>query len=530
MAVWQELRDTAHNVLRDMSVTQRWSIFMVGATVAIALSMMIWLGSQAEETGNLPLPLRVHPRDYEQIEQVLREAGIHPEYDRKEQVISVPVAERDDAYMLLASKQMFTEDSFVGFEEMLGKMDYTVDDLKRRDMMLIAKQNELAKMIGSLDVIEAATVIFAGGKRKFLIEPSPPRASVTVKTALGKKLTQPIAETIIALVAGSTSGLDKRRVHVADQAGRHFYARSEDDPSYMAVDRLKQQREEALRKQEAIEHLVRTYIPGCEAYAFVTLELDLDTHKSERRTVLEGPVKRVVTSKEESESTRLPSGPTGTQPNVVRVQNETAGVSERDTRTKKESAKDFENGYFLEQEAKATGKVEDMDISVVIHLPQSSEVDDESKVRKQESVPALEGQDLVKLQRAIARSVKHEDYQRIEVQQVAWQAPVQKEEERLTALMVVAALAKHLPTLILAGFVAVGLLVMWGQVRRVIPAEELSTLEEEISAPAPTEFSEMSEEERANANFEQMRRRVGDIINEDPKKAASLVRRWLISE
>jgi len=52
----QQLGESAKNVLRDMSVTQRLAIIMTGITVATALGLMVFVGSISEEKGFVALP------------------------------------------------------------------------------------------------------------------------------------------------------------------------------------------------------------------------------------------------------------------------------------------------------------------------------------------------------------------------------------------------------------------------------------------------------------------------------------------
>jgi flagellar biosynthesis/type III secretory pathway M-ring protein FliF/YscJ len=52
---------------------------------------------------------------------------------------------------------------------------------------------------------------------------------------------------------------------------------------------------------------------------------------------------------------------------------------------------------------------------------------------------------------------------------------------------------------------------------------------EEPSAAMPM-MPELSDVDKANAQFEQLRGKVADLVEEDPRRAAGLVRRWMTKE
>jgi flagellar biosynthesis/type III secretory pathway M-ring protein FliF/YscJ len=537
MPVLQELGENAQKVYREMSVTQRLSIAMTGITVLLALGMVALVGWMSEDRGLVPLPIRVPAAQYDELKQLLIEAGMNPTYDRTDQTVNVPVDQHREAYMLLASNDMLDDASAQGFEEMLAKIDYTVNESTRQDMMMVAKQNELARMIGTMHQVESAKVVFAGGDRKRLGPPIPPRASVMVTTRLGQKVNQSVADTIIALVAGSMSGLQKQKVVVTDEAGQHFYARSDDDPSILARDRIKQQRAVESDYRQKVEELVRSYYPGSEVFAFVNAVLDLDSKSTETREILEGQPLRIIEEKEEQESTETEGAPVGTQPNVARQVNTGGGGRVHSTYSRKFGDQTNENGSRVTSTRKTTGKVEDLSVSLVMHLepevkrdPETGqpERDEQGNIVREAAAMLTEDQ-VLDLKRKVAGGLGILDrWQDVEVKQVQIPPYHLEVDEEDWAGMLAAFVKANITGIVLSGFVLVGLIMIWSQVRRVIPGEDLSDLESELAEEEPEE--EVSDEERANAQFEQMRERVSEMVDEDPRKAASLVKRWLVNE
>ena len=86
-----------------------------------------------------------------------------------------------------------------------------------------ALENEVARMIETIDGIEKARVIYNAAERKPLFRaPFRQRAAVVVTMKEGKELSQSIADTIIHLTAFARSGLDEKDVIVSDQTSRCF--------------------------------------------------------------------------------------------------------------------------------------------------------------------------------------------------------------------------------------------------------------------------------------------------------------------
>ncbi|MBN1257547.1 MAG: hypothetical protein JXA52_07560 [Planctomycetes bacterium] len=538
MAVFQELGENARRVMRDMSVTQRLAIMMTGLTVALALGMVVFIGSVSEDVSTVPLPLTISPTEWAEVESLLLESGIESTYDVQKGVVTVDSKDRYDAWVLLAQNDMFDEDSHLGFEKALADIDYTITESNRQSIMLVARQNELAKMIATMKQVESAKVMFDGGDRNRIGPPIKPRASIMIKTALGKKLDQAVAETIISLVSASLSGLDKTNVTVTDQHGAHYYTRSTDDSGFMAAERLAQQRMLQEHYKQIVEDIARAFYPGIEAFGFVTVVLDLDTKREKTTEVLEGVAIRKQTSKEESESTSKPSAEVGTVPNTVRSANVSGGGGEHQKFTRKTGDTTYKPGEKITETIKTTGEIKDMSVSVMMHVPAKVELDPATNKPKLDAdgkpvripAPLLSAEEVTTLQRAIAEGIGHPKFSDIVVKQVEWSPPFEAEDEVKLSAVLLAMVRENLTGIILGGITLMTLLMIYAQVRRVIPAEEMAMETPEAEEAIPSLFEGIGEDDRANIAFAQMRTKIGEIVDEDPKKAASLVKRWITAD
>jgi flagellar M-ring protein FliF len=404
-------------------------------------------------------------------------------------------------------------------------------------MMRVALQNELSKMIRSLNIINEATVVIDGGKKKVLGPQIRPRATVKVTTKRGSDLKQDTAESIIALVSYSMAGMEKKNVVVVDQNARHFYARDDDSTSAWSVERLAIQRREEEFARTKVEQAVRQFYPGAEAFAFVNIEFDLDRKGTETVEILEGAVKRKNTSKQNHQSVDSPPAEVGANPNITRAAN-TSGGGKRTTSSIKTADVHMENGKRMSHHQVAPGDVREMTVSLVMHLPPQGVKDgegnpavDDTGRQKLESAPKLSEEDEQRLAAFIAKGVGLKSVRDVSIRQVEWR-PVEEPEipEEPMVAVIRRIVIKNLSAIVLVGLAVAGLVMIWAQVRRVIPADDMDAYEDELATPIVSELDKVSEEDKANANFEQMRNKIADLVAEDPKKAASLVKRWLIME
>ena len=88
-------------------------------------------------------------------------------------------------------------------------------------------------------------------------------------------------------------------------------------------------------------------------------------------------------------------------------------------------------------------------------------------------------------------------------------------------------MTENVVALILLFILFAAIYFLYLQAKRSIPAEEVELPETDALTMATG--GGFSEADRNQADFENMRDQVGDFIDEDPVKAASIVRRWMAS-
>lgn len=143
-----------------------------------------------------------------------------------------------------------------------------------------AREHELTLTIMEIDGVEAVRVHLAEQARSvFVREDTPPSASVMLRMARGRKLSDSQVGAIVNLVAGSVPGLSPDAVRVVDQQGRLLSDRAGSDPDRLE---LQARMEEKLRGQ--LDQLLTPMLGAGNFSSEIQLELDMDQVTSARES------------------------------------------------------------------------------------------------------------------------------------------------------------------------------------------------------------------------------------------------------
>lgn len=560
MEVLRKLMEEARSLLKDMSRTQQVGVLVLVISVTAMFASIVAVGSRSKDIGNVPLPLEVEASDVKEMQELLSAGGIEPTV-YKEDRIWVPMHQEQDAVLLLAEQNMLPSDAQPMFDEMLKRWSFDVTKGKSDAMMLLARQNAMARMIEKLEPVKEANVIYSGAERKYLFGPkNRERAAVKVTTKLGKELDQSTADTIVALVTAAKSGLEEKDVVVTDQHGRHF--RSRDDNS-LYERAMKQLGLESTRREELgdrVERLCLAAVPGCQAWGFVDVRMNMDQIKRHKEDYEDGPKLRARSDKTEEQHVKEPPAEVGTRPNIGRASNMgSTGMTERSTRSQKKSDVTYQNDVEITDTTVAP-QVEHITVSAIVQLPYKyvQEKDEQGNpiegqyvivkdhngdpvydeqgrpVRKRVPDPdkELQGEELAKLEKQIELAVGRlsgAEGVEIDILQVPYpesQEWVEGPEPKSAAMMRWA--QQHWATVLMFMALIFVFYFAYTQANQALPSEEIDLDDEE--GVALTMMPKMSEADQANANFEAMRNKLGDMISENPQKSAQLVRKWMTRE
>ena len=203
--------------LQDNPIVRQVAV-MVGIAASVALGVAVVLWSQTPSY--VPLYGNLSQKDAMEISQALQSAGISYEVDQGSGIVMVPSGDLREARMKLAG-QGLPQSGSVGFELMQEETGFTTSRLVETARYQRALEGELARSIMTMASVESARVHLATPKQSVFIRKRKfPSASVVVKLYPGRTLEQGQVEAISHLVASSVPELEVGSVTVVDQRGR----------------------------------------------------------------------------------------------------------------------------------------------------------------------------------------------------------------------------------------------------------------------------------------------------------------------
>ncbi len=207
----------AANRLQDNPIVRQVAVMVgIAASVALGVGIVLWSWTPSY----VPLYGNLAPKDAMQIAQALQAAGIDYEVDQESGIVMVPSGDLRDARMKLAG-QGLPQSSSIGFELMQEDTGFTTSRLAESARYQRAIEGELARSIMTLASVESARVHLATPKQSVFIRKRKfPSASVVVKLYPGRSLEKGQVEAITHLVAASVPELEVSNVTVVDQRGK----------------------------------------------------------------------------------------------------------------------------------------------------------------------------------------------------------------------------------------------------------------------------------------------------------------------
>lgn len=524
---------------------QLFLIVGLAAAIAAGLALFMW----AQEPAFQPLYANLPQEDAAAVTQALEAAGI--EYRLDGALVSVPAARLDEARLKLAS-QGLPGTGGVGFESLREDQGFGTSSFMENARYQRALETELARTVGSIQVIRAARVHLAIPKASvFLAQRREPSASVTVTLFPGRSLSDGQVQSIVNLVAGSVPDLGPERVTVVDQRGRLLSGGNPGESQGLEANARQLAFEHRLEASyvRRIEDLLEPMVGAGRIRAQVDARLDFS--RQERTEELYDPERTALRSEQSSENRSQRPGAEGVPGALV---NQPPGPGELDPQ-QAEGA----NGEPLNSSASATRNYEVSKtvrhvqgapggiqrLSVAVLLDQPTEVDDAGNV-----VPAPRTDAELAQIEALVREAVGFDAERGDSVQLT-SAPFREQtapEPQQTPLW-------QQPWLAEAGRLGLaallGLVLLLAVVRPIV--RSLTAREEPPpAAPAPADeqtaaLSGGSGDTRAlpgpgqqanpmaalaqkNAGYEERLDAARELVGQEPALAANVVKDWLSNE
>ncbi|MFC3098918.1 flagellar basal-body MS-ring/collar protein FliF [Alteraurantiacibacter palmitatis] len=225
----------------------------------------------------------------------LEAGGISYKIDPGTGALSVAEEDLYRARMLVASDGALASPDSTS--EMLDSIPLGSSRTLEGERLKNVRERELMRTIAEIDAVESVRVHLASPERSvFVRENVAPSASVMLRLARGRSLTNDQVQAIVNLVAGSVPGLSPDAVRVVDQQGRLLSA-----PRNGAADALELQREYEDKLRLQVAQLLTPLLGEGQFSTEVQVELDMAETTSARESYdNEG----VVRSISESNATR----------------------------------------------------------------------------------------------------------------------------------------------------------------------------------------------------------------------------------
>ncbi|MFG0257327.1 MAG: hypothetical protein ACF8GE_05435 [Phycisphaerales bacterium JB043] len=254
---------------------------LLASFVVIMLMTMFVVTQYAGSRQFVELAPGLTPEQQTQAVQYLQASNV--EYKQVGGELRVPL---DRRYAILGQMQQsgaLPDDTTLLFDTLLEKQSWTQTSDQHRQTYLIAKQNELARVISGMRGIRSASVMIDSPKRVGLGQTVRlPTAAATVFTSTGGALDQQTVDAVAGLIASSESGLSIDRVRVIDGSNnRQLRARSDDGAITGSYLELQSKIEERTRNK-LLDYL--QYIDG--VFVAVSAHVDVRSTTSQTRKVL----------------------------------------------------------------------------------------------------------------------------------------------------------------------------------------------------------------------------------------------------
>jgi len=434
---------------------------------------------------------------------------------------------------------------------------------QREEMIKIAKQQELALVIRSMNGIESAAVHYDSQRQPGFQKAPITTASVSVKTRGQVPLAESQVSMIRSLVAAAIAGLQPEKVTIADlNGGRTYSAGSGGGGSAFDDAYLSRMRE----YQSSYESLILnrlSHIPGVLVTAGV--ELDRVMSKNQVETKVDPKTVTLQSKTEENTLTSTSSNGSGGRPGLAAQQpNQPAtlgsgggGSQTEDTRTRTENTSVTSHGSTTTQMAGLTPKR----VTVSIGVP-STYIE---KIWLQRN-PPVAGQEAKKPDPAELTAVQDEELKRIR-EAVAplipqpTDAPGPVDTAQLLNVTTFSAvpppdlvgpsfvnqllswLAQSWSSVAMIGLALMALMMLRSFVSAVPAAPEMPTItsttvsgdEEETASPGG--IAAGGAKEAAKPKQRSLQRKIGtgpslreelvEMVREDPDTAAGILRSWI---
>lgn len=506
-----------------MSSSQKLTLGMFVITIAI---IFISLTSAAFQKDDEVLFSNLSKEEESNILSKLESYGIKKEY--KNGVITVEKGTRDNVIMKLSIDKALPEDKSWGFLANIKKGDTWTDTSETKKQKTIhAMEAELSRIIETIEKVSSAKVVLSRDpqtKSLYSADAEKRTAIITTKVKMGQKLTQDEAEGIATIVAMGTA-IPIENVKVVDTKSKTYsFGENEENSSHGKLEKWELTKKIEADYTDKVKNVLYAYNRKSSDDIKVVVSLKLNMDKIVKKSDRVNPDEVVVTqktTKEESSRSTMTNGVVGAETNATTDANkeksgktQSSVVSEKQitTEASREVTETVKNPGSVEAISVAVTlpyKLEKTDKGVETELPLDNKAIEDAK----ELVLTAVG-DPLKIENIVIKSVPYKlNYIDNEVASKKWYEVV----------------TEYIPPWF-SPFKALLVGILFFIVMRLMnvtkSAQKAIGQEDEELDLIIKKVKDSSEEDDKMKELEE---NLTTAINEDLKKAASIVKRWAVS-
>ena len=369
--------------LRQMAV-------MIGIAASVALGVAVVLWSQSPSYA--PLYGNLEEKDASQIIEALQQASVNYKVDEASGMLLVPVSKLKEIRMQLAG-QGLPNSAGLGFELLQEDTGFGTSQLVERARHQQALQGELARTIATIGAVQSARVHLAMPKQSvFVRKRMPPSASVAVRLHNGRTLSDSQVEAVVHLVASSVPELTTDRVTIVDHKGRLLSGDSGSREMKLSATQFEHTRRMEQHYRERIEDLLAPIVGRDKVRAQVTADIDFTvTEQTQERYNPDQPALRSERLNEEQRTGSTVGGIPGAlsnQPPPAGQAPEVAGgeaAESSSVNSSRQSTRNYELDRVISHTRMSPMALRRLSVAVVVD--DISAVDEQGNVSVRERTP-----------------------------------------------------------------------------------------------------------------------------------------------
>ncbi len=532
----------AFAAFKDMTAAQRASMVMLALTIVFTLGVVAFMGARPKFS---VVASGLDNSEMADAVRYLDEMGEEYKTDPAKGAILVNQDRKAVVQKKLMVGQVISAEKIFSYAEFVRESSgIHVSNRHRDDLFRIALQNELKRMIEGLDGVDHARVeVQKERDPEWGVSGAKVGTAITISTKRSVKLDQAMANTIIDLVSSAVRNSDPRKVTVVDSRnwGKKF---RKEDPNSVVVRGAKR-----LDLTRAVENYVRRKVEdfidktGFEAAVSVTAVLDLEHVRKTAYEINPEQAIQVTYEKRKVKETGAvgSGGATGQGGNApgTSAGGGTGGTG-RPGKPREHSEDDTSFGQdysrILKEILQAPGKSSELRLSVVMHsriVQQTNKKSgrreltfiapsDQQKADWKALLANIAGLDTTNQDEAKRIVLVHMPPNREEVMAVL--EPDMSITERLSNYGPIARVGG---ILLLATF---ALFFLYGLGKKAATSRPVLSAAKAGGGVAAQEDVDMEPQEPEEAKFQDLQKRLKSFAEQDPRRVASLVKRWLIRE